>query len=112
MYLAKNKRQELQGTFPASGVLTVSDTVPLGPSRDVKQIAISTTNTANETLCTTYIGTNSAGVLISQSFTGNNDTDSQPNVSLRSGDSLCAVWTGGAVGTIARLTYIYDEVDY
>lgn len=102
---------EARGTFDASGNLTVGIQVPLGPSREVKQIAVSTNiATGSETNCSTYIGTNASGVLISQTYTGNSDTDSQPNVLLRSGDSICAVWSGGVSGALGTLTIIYDEV--
>jgi len=109
--LARNIRKETQVTVPASGTVTALFTVPFGPSWEVKQIGIKCDSTT-ETICNTYIGTNSAGVFISKSFTGNDDTDSQPNITLRSGDSICAVWESGSLNAIARLTVIYDEVDY
>lgn len=109
--LQRNKRQEVQVTIPASGTVTATFTVPIGPSWEIKQISITSTSTL-ETTAKSYIGTNSAGIFISQSFTGNDDTDSQPNVTLRSGDSLAVVWENGTPGAIARLTAIYDEVDY
>jgi hypothetical protein len=109
--LNKNRRQEVQGTIAASGAATVFFTVPFGPSWEIKQITITSTSVL-ETTAETFIGTNAAGIAISQSFTGNNDTDSQPNVTLRSGDSLCCVWANGTPGTIVRLTAIFDEVDY
>ena len=40
------------------------------------------------------------------------DTDSIPNTTVRAGESICAVWTGGVVGSVARMTVIYDEVAY
>jgi hypothetical protein len=109
--LNKNRRQEVQGTLAASGAATVFFTVPFGPSWEIIQITI-TSNSALETSAKTYIGTNNAGVLISQTFTGNDDTDSQPNVTLRSGDSLACVWENGTPGALVRLTAIFNEVDY
>jgi hypothetical protein len=110
-HLNRNRRQEGQAAIAASGAAFVFFTVPFGPSWEIKQITITSTSTL-ETSARTFIGTNSAGILISQSFTGNDDTDSQPNVTLRSGDSVCCVWEGGTPGAIVRLTVIFDEVDY
>ena len=109
--LQRNLRAEKQGTFSAAGTLTIFFSVPLGPSWEVKQIAINA-NSALEPICSTYIGTNSAGVFISNSFTGNSDTDDQPNVTIRSGDSIAAVWASGTPGAIGKLTVIYDEAAY
>lgn len=110
--LQKNKRVEVQVTFPASGIITAVVQVPLGPSWEIKQIGVKTNVTANQTNCTTFIGQNNAGVFISNTLIGNADTDSMPNVTVRSGDALCAYWTGGTVGKIATMTVIYDEVGY
>ena len=109
--LSRNKRTEVQGTFDANGDLTVSVSVPLGPSWELRQVAIKTTSVL-ESACSTYVGTNDSGVFVSQSFTGNADTDSEPNVTLRPGDSFCAVWSVGTTGALGTLTLIYDEVAY
>lgn len=110
--LQRNKRDERTGAFDGSGNLTlVIGPIPVGPSWEVKQISIRTTS-ALQTLAATYIGVNSSGIFISNSFTGNADTDSQPNVTLKPGDSLCCVWQGGTPGAFATLTVIYDEVSY
>jgi hypothetical protein len=110
--LQKNIRIEKQAIFNASGVATAVLQVPLGPSWEVKQISVKTTVTANQTTCRTFIGQSDAGIFISNTLIGNADTDSQPNVTVRSGDSLCAVWTGGTAGRIATMTVVYDEVAY
>lgn len=110
--LQKNKRIEVEVTFPASGIVTAVVNVPLGPSWEVKQIGVKTTVTANQTNCTTFVGQNNSGVFISNTLIGNADTDSMPNVTIRSGDALCAYWTGGTVGKSARMTVVYDEVGY
>ncbi len=110
--LQRNIRAESQGVFNATGNLIVSVPCPVGPSWEIKQIAVSTNITTVNPTCTTYIGTNASGVVISTSLTGNGDTDSQPNVTLRPGDSLAAVWGSGVVGAIGKLTFIYDEVAY
>lgn len=110
-HLNKNRRQEVTVTVPANGTVTATFTVPFGPSWEVKQITIDG-NSALEPTCKTYIGINDSGIAISQSFTGNDDTDSQPNVTLRAGDSLAAVWANATPGARMRLTAIYDEVDY
>ncbi len=109
--LQKNIRTERQGVFSGVGALTLFVGPPVGPSWELRQIAISTTSVL-ETTCVTYIGINSSGVLVSQSFTGNNDTDSRPNVTLRPGDNIAAVWAGGTPGATGKLTLIYDEVAY
>ncbi len=109
--LNKNIRTEVSGNIAANGTLTLTLSVPPGPSREIKQIGI-TGNSALEPTCSTYVGTSSAGVFISNSFTGNGDTDDQPNITLRSGDALAAVWAGGTSGARMKLTVIYDEVAY
>lgn len=110
--LYRNKRVEIQGTFDADGALTVSVSVPLGPSWELRQIGIKVLGSTSETFCNTYVGSNASGVFISQSYTGNADTDSEPNTTLRPGDSLSAVWTEGTVGALGTLTVVYDEVGY
>lgn len=110
--LQRNKRDERTGTFDASGNLTlIIGPVPIGPSWEIRQISIRTTSVL-QTLASTYIGVSNAGVFISNSFTGNADTDSAPNVTIKPGDSLCCVWSGGTPGSFATLTIIYDEVNY
>lgn len=110
--LQRNKRFEGQALFQADGTCTVIIQVPPGPSWEVKQIGVKTTVTTNLTSCTTFVGTNSAGIFISSTLLGNSDTDSQPQTTVRYGESLCAVWTGGTPGRIGRMTVIYDEVGY
>lgn len=110
--LQRNIRVEKQGIFLSTGLLTVSISVPLGPSWEIRQISVKTNITSVNTSCETRIGTSSAGVFISSTVTGNSDTDSEPNVTLRPGESICALWALGTVGSIGRLTVIYDEVDY
>lgn len=107
--LNRNIRTERTGFIPISGSLTLSVTVPPGPSWEIKQLAIKG-NSALEPTCSTFIGTNSAGVFISTSLTGNGDTDDQPNVTLRSGDSICAVWSSATGNAVMTFTIIYDEV--
>lgn len=80
-----------------------------GPQWDIVQIGIKISNAILIPTCTTYIGTNAAGVYISQTFTGDDDTDSFPNVTIKYGEAICAVWTGGDVGAQARMTVIYNE---
>lgn len=109
--LQRNRRAEAYATVNASGAATAIVAVPLGPSWEVRQISV----TCGGTLipqATTYVGTNNAGVYISQTLIGNSDTDSAPNVTVRSGESLCAVWSGATVGAQAKITVIYDEVGY
>lgn len=110
--LQRNKRVEVSVTFPASGIAIAVVNVPVGPSWEIKQITVATTVTANLTNCTTFVGTNNSGVQISNTLLGNGDTDSAPNTTVRYGESLCAYWTGGTTGATARMTVIYDEVDY
>ena len=109
--LYRNKRAELQGTLSASGGLTVFVTVPLGPSWEVKSIDVKG-NSALEPTADTYVGVNSSGVHISNTFTGNGDTDSQPNTTLRVGESVAIVWAGGTPGALMKAVVIYDEVSY
>lgn len=105
-----NQRLESQATVPASGNITVIiSNMTAGPNWNVKQISIAVSTATLSPSCNTYIGTNAAGVFISNSLTGEADTDSQPNVTIKYGESICAVWTGADVGAVARLTVIYDE---
>jgi len=108
--LQRNIRTEKSGVFDAAGNLTVYIQIVPGPSWELRQVAVSTTVTANETECSTYIGFNNSGVFISQTLLGNSDTDSQPNVILRPGDAIAAVWSGGTVSATGKLTLIYDEI--
>lgn len=110
--LQRNKRVEVTVTFNASGTALAIIGVPLGPSWEVIQITVSTTITTTLSKCTTFVGTNNSGVKISSTLLGNFDTDSTPNTTVRSGESLCAEWTQGISGQTARLTVIYNEVDY
>lgn len=106
----RNIRLEAQATVPANGNITVAINNMRGPDWELKQIAVSVSTGVLSPVCNTYIGTSSAGVFISNSLTGESDTDSQPNSTIKYGESVCAVWTGADVGSIARLTVIYDEV--
>lgn len=110
--LQRNKRAEVQSVFLADGTCTVVLNVPPGPSWEVKQITIHCSFTTPITKCTTFIGTNNSGQRISNALFGNDDTDSIPNTTVRFGESLCAVWTGGTAGQTGRMTVIYDEVGY
>ena len=109
--LQRNKRLEAYATATASGATAIV-TIPLGPSREVKQIAVSVTGSTIIPACSTYVGTNSAGVFISSTLIGDSDTDDTPNITVRSGESLCAVWSGISVDAVCKMTVIYDEVDY
>ena len=113
--LQRNKRAEPQAVFNASGVATAIAAVPMGPSWELNQITVEVvgaTVTSAQSKCTTFIGTNNSGIRISNTLTGNFDTDSIPNTTIRAGESVCAVWTGGVVGSVARMTVNYDEVAY
>lgn len=107
--LNRNIRTELRGNLNASGTLTLTFTVPLGPTWEVKQVSISGNSTL-EPQASSYIGIGSSGVFVSNSLTGNGDTDDTPNVLLRSGDSFSLVWTGGTSGALMKVAIIYDEV--
>ena len=109
--LYRNKRVELQGVLSASGGLTVFATVPLGPSWELKNVDVRG-NSVLEPTADSYIGTNSSGVHISNTLTGNGDTDSQPNTTLRPGESVAVVWAGGTPGALMKAVVIYDEVSY
>lgn len=110
--LQRNIKLEAYATADASGNATAVVDIPLGPSREVKQISVSVTGSTNVPTANTYVGRNSAGVFISNTLTGDSDTDSAPNVTVRSGDSLCAVWAGCTTGAKCKLTVVYDEVGY
>ena len=110
--LQRNKRAEVASSIAdAAGKATAVIPVPPGPTWEIQQIGVTFTGTLIP-VCTTYVGTNEFGVFISQTLIGNSDTDSQPRTSLRSGESVAAVWTGATVGAQGRLTVIYDEVGY
>lgn len=110
--LQRNLRKYAQVVVNAQGMATaIIDTIP-GPSWEVQQISITSTSTAL-TAASTYRGRNAAGEFISSTlFKGNKNTDSQPNVTLKLGDALCCVWTGGTPGALCTMTVIYDEVAY
>lgn len=111
--LQRNIRLQKQAVFDAGGSATVViGPVPVGPSWEIKQITVKTTVTALLSSATTFVGTNNAGTFISNTLKGNNDTDSQPNTTIRYGESVCAVWTNGTPGRVATLGIVYDEVDY
>lgn len=117
--LQKNKRLEAQVAFNAAGQATVvMGPVPPGPAWEVKQVTIRVRVTSTgalptvQTNATTFIGTNNSGQQISNTLTGNDDTDSFPNATVRYGESLCCFWTGGATTLTARMTVVYDEVGY
>lgn len=110
--LQKRKREERQAVFNATGNATAVVTVPLGPSWEVQQIGVKTGPMVNHPQCATYVGQNTAGVFISNTLIGDADTDSMPNVTVRAGDSICAVWALGTPGVVATMTVIYDEVAY
>lgn len=110
--LQLNKRIETTVTVDASGNATaVLDVVP-GPSWEVKQISISVTGGNTIPRAATYVGRDANGVFISNSLIGNADTDSDPNITLRAGDSVCCVWNVATPGARAKLTVVYDEVAY
>lgn len=110
--LVKNKRVEATGTFLANLTCTAVVQVPPGPAWELKQITIHTSFLSPIVKATSFVGTNSAGVRISNALYGNDDTDSIPNTTVRYGESVCVVWTGGTAGQTGTMTVIYDEVDY
>lgn len=110
--LQRNKRAEPQAVFNALGECTAVVAVPMGPSWELKQITVETLGVAVQSRCTTFVGTNNSGIRISRTLTGQFDTDSIPNTTVRAGESVCAVWTGGVAGMVGRMTVIYDEVGY
>ncbi len=109
--LQRNRRQEATVTALADGTATAIIPVNVGPSWEIKQISVNT-NSVLESSAATYVGTNSAGVLISTTLVGNGDTDSEPNTTVRSGESLCCVWSTVTVGARCKLTVVFDEVSY
>ena len=110
--LQKNIRREAYATADATGTATAVVEVNPGPSWMVKQIGVSTNSTVTLPTATTYVGRNTSGVFVSSTLVGNSDTDSLPNVTLRSGESLCAIWAGCTVNDQCKITVIYDEVAY
>lgn len=108
----RNKRTEAYATVVAGTSCTAVINVAPGPSWEVKQISVSAVGASTLPACATYVGTNTAGVFISSTITGNSDTDSTPNTTVRTGESLCAVWTNASIGTVCKITVVYDEVDY
>lgn len=110
--LQRNQRREAYATASASGAATAVLNVPNGPSWEVKQISVSVTGTTLIPTAASYIGTNSAGVFLSSTLIGDSDTDSFPNATVRTGESLCVVWAGCTVGALCKATVVFDEVDY
>lgn len=110
--LQRNKRVEAYATATASLTATAVIPVTVGPSWEVKQISVSATGSTTQSSASTYVGTNSSGVFISSTLIANSDTDSTPNVTLRSGESLCCIWTKVSSGSVCKLTIVYDEVGY
>lgn len=112
MNLQRNKRAELTVSIPGSGTATAVMSVPPGPSWELKQVSVECLNSTTIPIATTYVGVNANGVFVSSTLLGDGDTDSQPNTTLRTGESFCCVWVGASSGSVARLTIIYDEVAY
>jgi hypothetical protein len=109
--LNRNRRTEASAVVAADGTATVVINVSIGPMWELRQIGIRNSGTVLIPTCTTYRGVNASGEFISQTLNGVADTDPLPNVILRPGESLAAVWTGADVGSICRVTVVYDEVD-
>ena len=110
--LQRNRRAEAYAIANASGAATAVINIPIGPSWEVKQISISTGTSATLPSAATYVGTSSAGIFLSSTLVGNSDTDSFPNITVRSGESLCCVWSLVTVGVQCKMTVVYDEVGY
>lgn len=110
--MIRNRRVESTGVVDSNGNSTVTVTALAGPSWEVKQIGVTCTSSDPLPSCATYIGFGPSGIFISSTLLGDSDTDSSPNVTLRTGDSISAVWAGASPGAQTRLTIIYDEVGY
>lgn len=85
--------------FDADGAGT-SFVQPAG-AREGWQITVITVNSSSVTLVPQvmfYRGSTTPGSFVAGTFSGTLDVDSLPNISLRSGERLIAVWTGGDVG--------------
>lgn len=109
--LQRNRRVEVYATTSATGAATCVVNIPNGPSWEVKQISVNNGGTLIPSAAT-YVGTGTNGVPISSTLIADSDTDSQPNITLRSGESLCAVFAGATVGSQCKMTVVYDEVSY
>jgi len=89
--LQKNRRAEVYATADAGGAATCVVNIANGPSWEVKQITVTNTGALIPSAAT-YVGSSPSGVPISSTLIADSDTDSQPNITLRSGESLCAVF--------------------
>ncbi len=86
-------------TFDAAGAGT-SFIQPTG-ARESWRVSFITVNSSSVTLVPVvmfYRGSIAPSNFVAGSFSGTLDVDSLPNISLRSGERLIAVWTGGDVG--------------
>ncbi len=95
-----------EATFDAGGRAVVS----LGPGRhsEVWIPSIATVSTSTGILdvaeCRLWLGSPDAGPLIDATATGGQDSTDLPGVTLRTGQRLTAVWTGGTPGAVAHLS--------
>lgn len=57
-----------------------------------------------------YEGTVDAGNFRSGTYTGNNDSDTELDLEIYSGERLSVAWSGGSVGAVMTATFFGQEV--
>ena len=91
-------------------------TVTFGPDRAntswlVKRASVKTSTNVNEPIASIYRGTANPGTLITATYSGSQDTDSDINDNpLYTGEYYTCQWTGGDVGATATISFGGTEV--
>lgn len=107
--------QEIRDT--RSVILDANGTgrVTFGPSRpntewDIYRVSVKVSSNTDEPQANIYRGSVSPGSLISGTYSGSNDTDSEiTDGTLFPGQYYTCEWTGGDVGATATLTFYGQE---
>ena len=94
-------------TIDANGVGTVT----FGPSRPntkwlIRKYSVSVSSNTDEPTASVYRGTVNPGTLISATYSGSQDTDSDVNDNpLYPGEFYTCQWTGGDIGAMATISF-------
>jgi len=98
-------------TLNASGTGSVS----FGPSRGntywfIKTVSVSVSTNTSEPTASIYRGTVNPGSLITATYSGSQDTDSDVNDNpLYPGETYTCQWTGGDSGALATISFSGEE---
>ncbi len=90
-------------------------TVTFGPGRPnttwlIERMSVKVSSNTNEPVASVYRGTVNPGTLISSTYSGSNDTDSQVSDNeLYPGEYYTCQWTGGDSGATATISFSGTE---